>query len=87
MRAIVCCFSRVKTLRGLSLLQTMRQEDLICHKKVLDFYDIEIALDETKKRQLLSFGMDLSNMEENLVAQCPQEIADKLYQMREIIHR
>lgn len=54
--------SRVKTLRGLSLLQTMRQEDLICHKKVLDFYDIEIALDETKKRQLLSFGMDLLNM-------------------------
>lgn len=79
--------SRVKTMQGLSLLQTMRQEDLICHKKVLDFYDIEIALDETKKRQLLSFGMDLSKMEENLVAQCPQEIADKLYQMRELIHR
>ena len=67
--------SRVKSLDGLCLISRMKQEYVICHKKVQEFY--QVVDEETKKRKMeiiAHFGKQVLFMDESIQQSYPDEL-------------
>lgn len=67
--------SRVKSLEGLCLINTMRQEDLICNDNVRKFYDV-VGSEELERRSkvLAEFGRNILMLDKEVQQQFPIEL-------------
>lgn len=54
--------SRVKSLDGLALMNTISHEYLRCSKKVLDFYEIQVEMSDNDKNRLMKLALELVKM-------------------------
>lgn len=80
--------SRVKSLDGLCLISRMKQEYVICHKKVQEFY--QVVDEETKKRQMeiiAHFGKQVLFMDESIQQSYPDELKTLVQQVKKQLNK